>query len=917
MEVLARALTRHAVVVLLATLALTVFAISRIVDFRTGQVHLVLDPSMDRLLAEGDEEKKFYDYVREVFGSDETLLISLAADDVFTPAVLESVVRMAQRIEELDGVLQVVSLATSLNIRSREDALRLEPFVEEVPQTRVELERLREEVLSNPIYAGNLVSSDAGATALLVYFEDMPELEFVARDLDAAITAIAEEERGDAEVQITGQPHIKVMTSRTLRSDVRRVLPAAFGIVMVISFVFFRMPRGVLVPITTVLISLIWTLAVIAWSGRALNLVTTIVPPLILVLGFAYSVHIVSSYLDALREREGGAAEGSSGEAAASPMFVALNEVALPVLLTGLTTIVGFMSLTLSSISAIREFGLFSVVGVACTLVASLSFAPAMLHVLPIPKRRIGQPGSRLFARAAERLGQFDLDRRAAVLAASGLLAVAALVGLSRLEITSDMIQNFPRESAVRRDFEAVNEHLEGANAFYVIVETDQVNAFREPANLGHLQELQVWLEAQPEIGGTTSIVDYVMLINRGFNDNDPAYLVVPDSQEVVAQLLLVGENDELWSYVDSEYRKASILVRSRTLESRPLAGLIRRIEGRLEELPEHLHARITGNSVLMTRAIDDIARGQVTSLTVAFVVIYGILVLLFASFRVGFVALIPNALPVLVFFGIMGLSGVTLTATTSLIACIVLGIAVDDSIHYLTHFNAASRRLASERKGTIAALRAVVRPVTVTTVAICIGFLALTLSELRNFVHFGALASATLAVAWLLDLTLTPALCSRLRIVSLWDVLSLDLGPDPHLSIPLFRGLSVPQARIVALLARIRSFPAGQRIMRTGEPGDEMYVVVEGKLEASVEREGGRTKLAWLTRGDIVGEVALFEGKRTADVDTVSEVRLLGLSRASLERLGRRYPRIALIVSNNLNEGLARRLALQTPRIR
>jgi CRP-like cAMP-binding protein len=126
-----------------------------------------------------------------------------------------------------------------------------------------------------------------------------------------------------------------------------------------------------------------------------------------------------------------------------------------------------------------------------------------------------------------------------------------------------------------------------------------------------------------------------------------------------------------------------------------------------------------------------------------------------------------------------------------------------------------------------------------------------------------------------------------------------------------------VPQARIVALLASIRSFPAGRRIMRTGEPGDEMYVVIEGELEASVERDGGRTSLARLARGDIVGEVALFEGKRTADVDTLSDVRLLRLSRASLERLGRRYPRIALVVSRNLNDALARRLATQTPRIR
>jgi CRP-like cAMP-binding protein len=155
------------------------------------------------------------------------------------------------------------------------------------------------------------------------------------------------------------------------------------------------------------------------------------------------------------------------------------------------------------------------------------------------------------------------------------------------------------------------------------------------------------------------------------------------------------------------------------------------------------------------------------------------------------------------------------------------------------------------------------------------------------------------------------------LRIVSLWDVLTLDLGPDAQNTIPLFRGLTRAQTRVVALVASVVRFAGGQRILKAGEPGHEMFVVIDGELTASVMREEGRVELGRLGRGDAFGEAALFHGKRTADVDAASDVRVLRLSRASLERLSRRYPRIALTVARNLNEILADRLATGIAKIR
>jgi predicted RND superfamily exporter protein len=902
------AVTRFAGLVLVLVAIATLFAASRIVDFRTGELLISFDPSTNALLPDDDEGRHFYDHVRRLFGSDETILVALVDDDIFTAENLRRVQRLGERIAAIDGVHHVVSLANALNIRSENGDLAIEPFVEDVPDDPQELAEIRRQALGNPIYAGNIVTRDGSAAALMVYLMDMSEREFLSRGIDRQISEIAEEERGDAEVWITGTAFVKAEMSRALLADLMRTVPMAAVAITLMALISFRNLVGALVPLVGVGIALIWTLAIFAMQGKALNVITVVLPPLILVVGFAYAVHVVAEYHDMLRHGEAQAERRGT-------VREALQHVSLPVVLAGVTTGAGFLSLATSPLGAIREFGLFTTAGVVVTVVVSLTFAPAALCLMPVP-RISSKPEGDGFEKVARRAADFAIRRRTAILLMGGLIAALAVLGVTRIRISTDVIRLFDPESEVRRHFEAINEHLEGSDALYVVLSADYRDAFKEPVNLAIVEELQRWLEEQPEIGGTTSVVDYLKLINRGFHDDDPEHMAIPPSREFVTQLLFFGGNDELENFVDSRYQTVSVLVRSRAIDSSDVTGLIRRVERRLRGIPEHLKARVTGNSVLINKTSDDIALGQSVSLALAFFIIYGVLCLLFMSFRVGFLALIPNILPVLVYFGTLGFTGVTLNTTTGLVACLVLGIAVDDTIHFLARFNTAAKRLADERKGVSEALWTVGRPVTYTSAALCLGFLAIATSDLANQREFGALAAFTLGFAWLVDVVFTPALAARMRVVTLWDVLSLDLGEDPQSSIPLFRGLTKHQARIAALMTSLRRFPRGHALFHTGDEGDDMFVVIHGKMEVALPAKTGVVRVS-LERGDAVGEVGLFHGRRTADVETVSEVTLLRLTLPNLERLRRRYPRIGAQIYRNLSYVLADRMARSTARMR
>ncbi len=904
----ARLITGHPRLVVAAIVLVTALAVTRVVDPQTGEPRLTLDPSVNSLLPSEDEGRTYYDRIRRIFGSDEMLLLAIHhPDGVFSPEILGALARITARLEDLDSVHHVVSLANAPNIRGSDGDLEVAPLYEEPPRNAAEAARVQREALENPLFADRLVSSDGRTTALLIYLLEIPEDVFTREEIDLGMRRIAEAElAGAATVWLTGGAHIKSETARFLFRDLSIIVPLAFLVVALVAFVSFRSAAGVLVPVSTTGIGLVWTLAVIADVGGSLNLVTVSVPILVLIIGFAYAVHVVSAFYDA--------AQGAVGDLT-ERMQDALARVALPTLLTGVTTAAGFLSLAASPLGAIKQFGVYSTLGVAASMLASLTWTPAVLALALRPQARRSEGGR--MQGMLHALAAFDVRRRRGILWAGGAVALMAIFGLLRIDVSNDLVSNFKPDTEVRRSYEAVNESLGGAAQLYLILETDYRNAWKEPVNLETMLELQSWIESQPGAGKTTSLADYVRLIHRGFRDNDPSYHTIPDNARLVSQLLLFGGSDDLDRYVDSQYQIAAVRVGAKAMDSGALAELIRSIEERAAGLPDHIHARVTGNNALVAKTIDDIAFGQSVSLLTAFVIIYGILSLLFMSFRIGFLALVPNALPVLVYFGVLGWGAIALNTTTGLVACLVLGIAVDDTIHFFARFNTVAKQRASESEGVRDALLHVGRPVTYTSIALSLGFMLLALSSLKSQAEFGMLAAFTMFFAWLVDMTFTPALASRLRVVTLFDALALDLGDDPGNALPLFRGLSKTQARVAALMTEIDSFPKGHSLMRQGEKGDGLYLVIDGTLRSWTQQEGQRIELNVHERGDILGEVGLLHGERSANVDCETDARLLRIDRTGLERLEQRYPRIAARILSNLSEVLATRMQRLTDRLR
>ncbi len=908
MNRLLTAIADHPGLTLAGLMVVTVLALSQLLGGPSGGIRLSVDPSVGRLLSADDPERVYYDRVRHIFGSEESVVVALATDDSFSADNLARIDRMTGRLQALPGAHDVLSLTTAKSLRADEFGIEFTggsdlDFTD--PGVR---ERLRSDIMDNPMYLGTLVSRDGRVSALVIDFKGLDDSDFIGKGIAAAVRSIADEEGGDATVWVSGSPIIKASLSKALMDSFRVTVPAIIAIVSAVLFMAFRSIRAVVLPVIAIVTSLIWTLALLAWLDLPLNVVTTLVPPLVITMGMAYCMHVISEYYTVAAE--------SSNLTRRDVVLEVLQQVSMPLVISGATTAAGLLALLFNSLTAIREFSLLSFVGITLTVFVVLTMIPAVLCYLPLPGKTATH-GSAAFTRTALSLVRFATRRRRQILVSGLLLLAVALLGTSRIEVGTEYIGGFKQDTRVRKDFEGINAAFGGANSFYIVIESPEEDTFVEPANLAMLASLQEWLAEQPEVGSTTSLVDHIKLINQTLHDGDKEFFVIPDDRQLSKQLLLFGGSEDLDGYVDGTYRMTSILVRINADDTRAIAKLAERTRQRLEQVPYPLEPRVTGNIMLMTRTVTDIAAGQLLSIAVALFVVLLILAAVFTSWRIGLMALFPNVLAVGVYFGTLGLLGITLSPTTSLIACIALGIAVDDTIHFLVRFNMEARASGQEGTAVQRALASVIRPVTYTSLVLVLSFLVMTTSELRTQVQFGALAAFTIAVAWLMDLTLTPALSAGMRVVTLWDLLRLDLGPDPQRTIPLLRGLNRAQARIFALMSDIRDYAAGRRLLEEGAKAtDEVFLVLDGELRASVRREGREIELSRMTRGAVMGEGGAFGGTRSASVDSVTDVRLLRFTTEHMEGLRRRYPRIAALIYRNLNLVQANRMSRDMSRI-
>jgi uncharacterized protein len=911
MERVAAWLVRHPRRVVIATLLVTA-----LLGAFAVQVHI--QNALESVLPAGDPAVAFYEEVRRQFGSDDVGVVGMLGSEVFSPDALTKIARVTAALGKLPGVQSVLSITNAKDVAA--DVFNPPPLLPKIPPSAEDVEALRAKLAAVPLYRENLVSPDGRGAAINVFFEPLSDARYAALGLDERIAEILAAARGPEQFYYTGAAHVKQAAVQLMRRDLAFFTPIALGVVILSLWLSFRTKRGVILPLAAVSIALIWTLGVLVLSGGAITLGTFVLPPLLLVVGSSYAIHVMARYYE----------QSEEGTERVPVVERAFARVWLPLAISVLVTVIGFAALMVNRIPAIFELGAFAAIGVFFLGIVCLTFLPATLALLPVERvARRARDGSPALSGLLGRLARLVAGSPRPIWWIAAGLAGVAFLGMRRIEVDADFLNYFNKRSEVRRANEIINREIVGSNPFYVVVEGPEPGALKGWVNLWLLKDLQRYLRTLPGISSSISIVDYLELLESGLTASTAGDLVVNDRGDVVPaekprtfwedpaqlepMLKLVAQSPQTFSsVVTSDFDEASILVRTSLSGSRAIEQTLARIrEYVANRFPAELRVHLTGHLVLLSGTTSEIVAGQVKSLALALGVIFVVLALMFLSVRIGFLAILPNVVPILIFFGVMGWLGIDLNLGTSLIAAITLGIAIDSTIHYMARLNLELRGETDQGAAIGRTLRRVGAPIIYTTVALALGFLTFAFSSFIPIQDFGRLSSVTMVTALGANLVLLPALLASFKIITLWDLLGVRLGEDPARTIPLFAGLRPSQARVVTLMGDLKHFKPGEAIVRRGERGDEMYVIIQGLADVWIGDGRDRRRIAEMKRGDVFGEMGLVRGgnERSADVVAASDVEALAVDERFLQRIQRRYPRIASRVLLNLSRILSDRL--------
>lgn len=824
--------------------------------------------------------------------------LSLMIRTELTPEFILALNGLGRQVRKIGGVEWVRSIANvELPFNDNGD-VEINSLATRVRQNPADAPRWIQIAVDDPLVKGLMVTPDLQASLVTIairaetYDQRLALLDEIERLIAQQLAALSRDDW-----KMSGRLVVSNAIGNTLISELGVTLPLAILFFAALLWCAFQRVLVILGALITVVFAIVWTLGLAAGLGWSLNLVTIVVPPLVLALSVAYAMHVISAFAD-------------RGELEAG-----LRSIFLPLAATTITTAIGLLALAVNDLESIRQFAMLGAAGAVFAAIASITVLPIALMPLSSPPRLWPSVRSAL-VRWASWIADYVIHHANTVIKFSVFLLALILLAATQVQPGAQYIRDLPPEHPARSAYDQISSNFGGANSFVIKIEAAGADAILLPEILQAVDEFQRWLEAQPEIGATRSLPDYVKRVHQAFTEGTPESYRIPTDSILTKQLLVIGAPKEVYDYTNLKFSRLTIKVQTDHTNSRVLRELFDRIQKQFETLPAGLEPRFDGDAVVLTETIEQLTGGQIQSLSIAAFAIFIVLALIFASFQAGLLALLPNVLPVAAFFGLLGITGIPLGPTTALVACIVLGIAVDDTMHLLVRFNELARQHADEKRASRQAVEEVIRPITLTTIAISAGFFALVGSSFESQVAFGVLAAITLIIAWVSDLFLAPAVAARTSIVTMWDVLRLDLGDDPHKTIPLFEDMTKRQARVVALAGKMQTVRSGENLIELGQSASDMYVIVEGQFRIWVpRRDGDDLTIATRGRGTVLGESGLFFQKRTANVTAESTGRVLMFDNDALEHLRRRHPWAGALTYRNLNRIQAERLADNTKR--
>ncbi len=733
--------------VLLLALILIVTAVSAYFLKNLG-----IENSLDVWFLKNDKVLLDYNKFKSIYGNDEVILAWVKPENgIYDKAFAGRIYDVSNELGKHKLVKRILSITKAPYLESRGDMLIVEDIVKTKPDASFDVENFRARLNSNPQMKKLLLNRDSTATIIViepVITDEMdakrPELiDYVKKNLDGM------------EFKLLGTGVVYNELNRLTMNDTTLFTSLTYIILLVSILLFYRKKSIMIATTATIVLVSVLILGVLGLFRQKLNMVSAILPSLVLIMCLEDIIFIYSHYYDTPpSERD---------------IKKTIGHVLVPCFFTSFTTAIGFFSFCTSPMKILKYFGIFAALAVVLEYVVSMIVGTFVLAFMENRRSKKGiqvETGKafyeKFFRPRLTWINAFVQKNNKAIAAFFFLVLLAGVSGITQLKVDTFTIGMLKESNGIRKD----SVFFEKDYGFYVPLEVRLIpkeGTIKAPEFLKGLSLLQDEIEKDPSYNKSTSIADVVKQLNRVLTDNRESSYRIPDTQNAIAQELLLYEmdgNNDLWYFVDSNYTEARLTVRIPMTSSRSFRAIIDNMEKMVNEtFGGNVSVAFGGYIPLYIKLIEYIARTQVESFILAFILIFASTTLLLRSWYYLVIIVIPNIIPIIFTLGFMGFTGINLDVATVTVAAITIGLSVDNTIHYLYYFKQLRKEGKNVRDAVREALLFKGAPMFISNIILVFGYLIMIFGHVTSVVYFGLLTSLTLSVAMLCDIFLLPSL--------------------------------------------------------------------------------------------------------------------------------------------------------------
>jgi predicted RND superfamily exporter protein len=753
-----------------------------------------MDTSTEGFMHDDDPVLLEYNAFRAQFGRDERVIIAVKSDNIFTLKFLNTLKELHEELENNVPFLDdITSLYNVRNTRGEGDKLITDDLLEIFPTTQEEVAVIKQQAMTSHFYKDLFISRDGKMTTIVIETDAYShEGEKEVSDIDAfdegfddptgtsgdntvaepaearpfltdkenaelvnaVLTIVDRYKKEGLEIYVAGSPSVNHALKSQMQADMQKFMRITFLIILIFLFVMFRRASAVFYPLIVIILALLATVGTMAWAGVAFKLPTQIVPSLLMAVSIGATVHILSIFFDRFNSR------GDKKEA----IIYTLKHSGLAIAMTSVTTAIGVGSFAGSEVAPISDMGIFASFGVMVSLLLTLILLPALLSITKL-KQKVNIESGKLDI-LMKKISIIPVRHYKSIIVLSAILVALALTAATKINLSHDPLKWFQPDSYDRISTEVIDENLNGSVTIELIIDTQTENGWNDPARLEKLNKLSAefeqYVDSYTHIGKVISIATIVKETNRALHENREEHYIIPDNADLVSQELLLFENsgsDDLEDVVDSQFSKARISIKLPWTDAVKAVEVLDYVKETAAKTFPNDTVVATGMIPLLINTFAHAVSSSVTSYFIAAIAITFMMMLILGSVRLGLLSMIPNLTPIILGLLIMYVANIPLDMFTLLIGSIAIGLAVDDTIHFMHNFKRYYLESGDPAKAIEQTFFTTGKAMVITTIVLSLGFYAYMFANMISVQNFGLLTGSVIVLALLADLLLAPAL--------------------------------------------------------------------------------------------------------------------------------------------------------------